>query len=1132
MAINVNSKSNAPIDLPTEQLKEILGTSPEDTTYVEQPVVEEPSGASTGALKRLYDEASASGEPDVELAADQVIQDATPEDLSKPQTSMTSLTTGVDEDGQREIDRVGEDTRWKFRNFTPVQIGNPLALEDRIGNVVDNFKNNEVYFGTTPAPEGAPTRYIPQAMQQIGVTEPEMDSFLTIGALVTEESISDSMFNKVEDKQSQLDEYMGFQGKVENPFPSELEEGAVFRKANLNYKVGKQIANEYQKYKTGGAEAESNIGKDEATALGDAFLEIYASSNPDMIERTQAETSNSRKSNLFKLNAHGADILNQSAKRRKELFPSKLLRARKTPHNSAGPETRIVGQLKGKGGALFVEAFKNLGSIGNVVIPRRGKILLMSLVPSLMGQQTDNAKLGAEINKVGSSKITELRAKAASNGIVEPAEVDKYVQRSLAIIQNTAANALFGIATERRGANYLDYYLTAFNNRLAPQQTLFDPTSFRQTRFVTGSATPAIMTIGSRIERNYRQMVAMHLVKGADMKLPKERDKMLRGAHSELYNDGKILRDLVNQMDNGSYEAVMDAIEKNTPISDPIFKKITGLNLDPTNSEHANLMVKIKEQGEDGMMYIDGLIDYANYHDAMYNPSTRGKNPQFATYFNAYMDGKTNGLAANAMVLGIKRLAYSTGVLRESKTDLLDSGDIRDDVEGIFEDMLLNHDFQLGEDINQVARQVALTINSKGDTGSKFPRQLHKDTTMRYGYGIDPIAFEILIDDAIQNMIAEGNNELGSATKLLENRLAEIGKKPVIGSRAANLINTVYQQAVVNSLSPEMLEARKLMKSIALMHGFTDDLFEIDGPLGRQMRLTFGGKIMQDFKDATQIKYSKYELDEETGEAKRSNVSAVRYDVDRVSTAAPKKNFANQDIYGLKGANGSVVGAVQAIDAATLIKLHSGKYWERLNKASNNNPYLHTIHDAIKVDAMSYDVVLDSVNEIWLETCMNYNYIEQAHKAFDDISNKFKRDIQKIPKDVKVPIVEGSKYQMIGYAMEPEVRLSVAGKEYTAYPNLEKYLKLSGVTREEARAKAWKVASASGINGGAAATSPINIQRFLRAFADATNLIPRLRELENTIDSNKKSLYPMFAKQKNNGRWVATADDIYQYYAH
>ena len=1105
----------APMETPVEKLQEVLGTNQQDTTYVEQSPVESPSGAPVD-----------SGTVDAILPPDQTFAEATPEDLNRPQEAQSSLGMSRDDDGQLEFDRVGDDTRYQYKTFTPVQVGNPLALEDRIDNVVQNFKNKEVYFGTTPAPEGAPTRYIPQAMQQIGVTEPEMESFLTVGALVTEEAIADSMNTTSKDAQDQLNSYLGTTGKIENPFPSELEEGAMYKKANLNYRVGREIANEYQKFKTGGAEAEVAIGKDEATALGDAFLEVYASSNPDMIERAQESTEGDsvRRTNIFKLNAQGADILNQSAKRRKELFPSKLLRARKTPHSSAGPETKIVGQLNHKGGRIFQEAMKNLGSIGNVVIPRRGKILLMSLLPSLMGNQSQTAKLGAEINKAGVGKMVELRARAAANGITDPQEVQKYVIKGMSVIQNTAANALYGIATERRGANYLDYYLTAFNNRIAPMQTLFDLTSFKQTRFVTGSATPAMITIGSKFERNLRQMYAMHLVKGADMKLPVERERMLRESHSQLYSDGKLLRELIDKMDNDSYEDVMSAIEKNTPLSDPVFRKVTGLNLDPENQQHADLMLRIKSQGEDGMMFIDGLIDYANYYDALYNPATRGKNPQFATYFNAYMDGKTNGLAANALVLGIKRLAYSTGVLRESKTDLLDNGDIRNDVEATFKNMIMNHDFQLDEESNQLLREVALTINPDS--------KLHKNSTMTYGYGMDPIAFEIYLDTAIQNGIAKGNKSLQVAFEQVEGTLASTGKSTLMGSLVANAINTVYQQAVVNSLSPEMLEARKLMKGVALMHGFTDDMFEIDGPLGRVMKLSFGGKIMEDYDDATKIKYSTYETDPETGESKRSQSTAVRYDADRATSAAPKRNFRGEDVPGLRGANGSVVGAVQAIDSATLFKLHSGKSWQRLMSASKGNPYLHTIHDAIKVDAMSYDVVLDEVNKNWLETSMNYNYVKEAHTALDNISGKFREYMQKIPKDIKVSIGKGSKYQMIGYALQPETKTSLKGKTYTVYPNLEKYLSLTGVPKEDVRQMAWTIVKETGIKEGEELASPMNIQRFLKSFASYTNVKGRLNNLESRIDANKKSLYPMFAKQLKNGRWVATSDDVYQYYAH
>ena len=57
---------------------------------------------------------------------------------------------------------------------------------------------------------------------------------------------------------------------------------------------------------------------------------------------------------------------------------------------------------------------------------------------------------------------------------------------------------------------------------------------------------------------------------------------------------------------------------------------------------------------------------------------------------------------------------------------------------------------------------------------------------------------------------------------------------------------------------------------------------------------------------------------------------------------------------------------VQSLDAATVALTASGRSWARLDNASNGNPYLHTIYDAFKVDAMGYDVVLDEVNKNWL----------------------------------------------------------------------------------------------------------------------------------------------------------------------
>lgn len=1052
---------------------------------------------------------------DVELSGDQTISSPTPQDLNKPQEAVKSIALDKDEEGNYGFEAFGEETRYDW-SPNAEQVGNPRDLNARVNSIVDNFVEGRSYFGTTPAPEGAPARVIPQALSQMGVTDAEIPNFLAVASVVTEKALHEAMVSSDKEAIDYLNESMGIYSKTESMEPKQVKPEASFTKNSLSFKLGKMIGEQYQAYKTGGTESKSTMGDTEALAIGDAMLEMYAASVPEVVERGLADVEGIKKTTVFRVTAHGADILNKDAKLRNKYLPKDLLKARKNPD---AVSIKVTGELDYKGGRLITEALRNLGSIGNAVIPRRGKILLMTLIPSLLGKGDLMTKVSSEINNMGPSKIKELNARANVKGIRYTGE---YVASSMNSIKDTAANALFGIASERRGANYLDYYVTAFNNRIAPLQTLLDPTSFKSVRFTLANPKPGIVKMNSRQERNYRQMIAMHLVPDGDTALPMERERLLKANHKTLYSYGKRLRDLVDEMDNDTYESVMDSVENLSPLSDPVFQKVKGLGLDPESD--LELIKLIIAKGEDGMMYIDGLIDYANYYDALYNPSTRGRTPVFATYFNAYMDGKTNGLAANALILGIKKLAYSTGILRESKTDLLDNGDIRDDVERTFDNMITDHDFQLDEDTNIALREIAKSIVND--------RQLHKDSTMTYGYGIDPIAFSMYLDQSIQGRIANGDANLQVLFEQVENKLASLDIRSPLSSSTAMLINTIYEGAVVNSLSPEMLESRKLMKAVALNHGFTDTLFQIDGPIGGLMKLSFGGKIMQDYDDASKIRYSKYEEDYETGLVDRSSATAVKYDVDRVSSAAPKVNFMGEEILGLKGANGAVVGAVQAVDSATLIRLLTGKSWKRLMAASGNSPYLHTIHDAIKVDVNTYDVVLDEVNKIWAETAMNYNYVKQASNALSKNSDKFQEDISKLPSNSKVSIGIGSKYQMVGYALKPVEKESKTGKLYTVYPNLERYLKLAGIDKGEVRSLAWNIVKSIGIKEGQTEISPSQLKLFIKEFNNKIKLDSRLSTLESNIDKNKKQLYPMIAKQSNKGKWIATADDILQYYSH
>ena len=53
------------------------------------------------------------------------------------------------------------------------------------------------------------------------------------------------------------------------------------------------------------------------------------------------------------------------------------------------------------------------------------------------------------------------------------------------------------------------------------------------------------------------------------------------------------------------------------------------------------------------------------------------------------------------------------------------------------------------------------------------------------------------------------------------------------------------------------------------------------------------------------------------------------------------------------------------------------------------NPYLHSIYDAFKMDAMGYDTVMEEVNKNWLDASMNWSYLEETQKAVERTSKEF-----------------------------------------------------------------------------------------------------------------------------------------------
>ena len=742
-------------------------------------------------------------------------------------------------------------------------------------------------------------------------------------------------------------------------------------RAQGNEQIGQQIHKEYQRMKNPGRTPEP-LSKPEATTLGHAFKAMFAAANPDLLKPIKVGDQV-----FYQLTADGQAAANNTSFARKRMFPQNNVRPQKSATPLTGDlaqETKDwLGAVKRPVGAKILrQAANNMNKVANVVDKQRGKILFATILPVLGNVQMDPAlaDVYAHINNIGPDQQAKFDAAEVADLAKPEAERDGYsAAENMRSLRESVAQNVRAVATERKGANHLTYATQAFNGRLSPQQTAFDPSASKAVRFVTRNAVPAKATPGSRVEKNLRQMYAMMLVSGAGSLLPRAREEALVKATPKLRAWGARLIDVVNNtMSDAEYEAIAQAIQDGKPLTDPAFQGLRPLALDP--QQDSELIAAIRDKGEEGPHFIDGLIDFAKYEH-----SKRAGKPYFS-YFNAYMDGKTNGIAANAIQLGVEKTARQTGVLRDGEVDLLDDGDIRDALKAVLlDDIEMNGFDGVPDEIAEAVSLVGKAIASH--------RNLNKKTTMTFGYGKDTDTFGSdiqavageLEQKALQDPNAKGLDGYAAA-------MAEL--------RAANGIDTLVE-AMTNKIdvglrqvmSPEAIEARGLMRSAAVAHAMMNQLFTIGTYTGYELNLGKNQSLGWDESAVT-------EYDLQKGDYKKR--LKVGHFASEPTAAAPKVYERGTDaevsVPGGHAYGGSLPAPIQSLDAATVALSVTGSSWDRLNSASGGNPYVHSIYDAFKVDAMGYDVLLEETNKNWLKAGMEWSYLRETQAA---VQNAFKQ---------------------------------------------------------------------------------------------------------------------------------------------
>ena len=477
------------------------------------------------------------------------------------------------------------------------------------------------------------------------------------------------------------------------------------------------------------------------------------------------------------------------------------------------------------------------------------------------------------------------------------------------------------------------------------------------------------------------------------------------------------------------------------------------------------------------------------------------------------MDGKTNGLASNGIQMGSEQVAYKTGVLRnQGKTLLDDDIDIRDDLKNTLLAMVDGgFDGTIGPDMTGPLHNVSTALYSV--------RDLNKATTMTFGYGKELESFKDDIDEFLSELeladaaVAEGVQTLVDG----------------MGSRQM-LIDTLhgkYIEGLANALDENALKSRALMRSAAYVFALSNEIFTIPSAIGSEIAI--GGTETTGAQSATE-----YSLQGEGLGDRGRRIKAQQYGTEVTSAAVKRRTdketgTAEGEVGGY-AYGGAVPAPVQSLDAATVALTASGKSWGRLKSASNGNPYLHTIYDAFKVDAMGYDVVLDEVNKNWLDAGMRWSYLEETKNSLDTLRGTFKEKYGNRP--ANDPLTEGEAAQMQWFL---ETKASSEGKQYPAnlYNKMGKLIDIpSGVDTTGARemgvesAKrivAQMKAAGYDIYNPPAKPTVGHLKAFMRAFNDEVQIGPRLGRMVNETNNKKKELAK---KIRRDGK------KVYQYYAH
>jgi hypothetical protein len=918
--------------------------------------------------------------------------------------------------------------------------------------------------------------------------------------------------------------------------PSEIvEQGAseevsqqveTIRRSDDATMLGQEIGREFQRInnmKKGlPTDQTFDLSPEDAAVLGVFGKEMFAAAMPDnMLQKIK--DSGGRDVYVFNPSPSFVEqILSPEAvATRKLMFPKKIIRTQLAPTRgkSVGEISQYTKNVSGKKPKGSVtskeqeEARENLGKVAHKVLPQRLKILLSTILPALNHNPQNYGRdplldTFATINNFGLDKLTEYRAKQNN----EPEGSNYNAFQEIGKLKRVISQHVYGISQERKQANYLTYFFQSFNGRLTPNQTHFNPTTSKAVRFVTGSVKPTTIKKGGRFYETALQAYALVLgisptrdpngkFPSIDQFIPSVRkQQLLAGASKyEAWGD-RLSQVLDNTMTDEEVEVISEAIAAGIPMTDPSFPQVKQMQLDPNVDQE--LIEAIRSKGEDGLSFIDGLIDFSKFQKAM-----RSDNPVYRSYINPVIDGKTNGPAINGVMMGDEHIALMVGAYR-SKDQVYaveDDMDMRDILESNL-NATLNEKLQGRQESASLAN---IRIIAKGLFGY---RTLNKAMVMTFGYGKEIESFKPDIVGAMQFLAEKGKTSSNPSDVAFTEAYEYFVTNPQKLENLQDSLMRLYLPAVEQLMGSKGIESRKLMRSVAFANALYDEPLVLEGPVGN--KLFFGG-LVEDPSMTERV--GSFKVDGRTvgvdrfGKKPTSAAARVRVD--------PTTNVPSVDVGGWAW-GGVIPGPVQAVDAATVVKSVTGNSWKKMSFDSSGTPYVHQIYDAFKFDIASFHSGLEEVNTNWAKISLEWSYLQAAKEAQITSNKNFKKKLREAPRNPDGTI-NLSDFPMVAAFLDKESGVSLLGSKLKNLTDIKFDTKDEGLKWQAGVAS--KLIRNSGIPVGSTTAKPEQVEKLIQSIFYELNTSSRLNKLISIVERDKKELAKILLDPNNR---------IYQYYSH